>query len=150
MSALMMSVTAVLLVALAIAFGLAALCVRRFGRKPPRVTLALAAMCVLLLLRLPELRPAPYSQREQARVEAARQRIAPALERYRRAHGEYPSTLRAVGARPPRSERGAVHYHAGRTQRGAPYYSLTYGNNEIDGFEAYWSSETGTWEVFRF
>lgn len=150
MSALMMDVVAVLLVVLALVFGVAALCVWRFSRRPPRVTLGLAAMCVLLLLRLPELKPEPYTHREQARVEAGRRRIAPTLERYRRAHGEYPSTLRAAGVKTPRSARGAVSYYAGRTQAGEPYCSLTYGLNEIDGFEAHWSSETGRWEVSRF
>ncbi|HEX6372154.1 MAG TPA: hypothetical protein VF006_24770, partial [Longimicrobium sp.] len=91
-----------------------------------------------------------YSERAQQRIEARRQHIAPALERYRQAHGEYPASLKAAGVEAPRTPYGRLHYSAARSQQGIPMYLLAYGNNEIHGFEALWSSEAGTWEIFRF
>lgn len=150
MSGLLVNIIVTLLVILAIVFGAAALGVRLLLRRTPRITGTLAAICVLAAVNAPNLRAARYSEREQERIEAARQRFAPALERYRQEHGEYPSRPEAAGVKMPRTPYGRLHYFAARSEQGVASYHLAYGNNEINGFEALWSTQTRRWEVFRF
>lgn len=150
MSELTVQIVILLLVLLAIAFGIIALGVRFIFHRSPRIPGALAAMCVLLALSAPGLQGKQYSQREADRIEAARLRIAPALEKYRQTHGEYPPTPEAAGVKMPRTPYGGrLHYFAARPD-GVPMYQLAYGNNEIHGFEAYWSTETGKWKISRW
>lgn len=146
----MVQVVVTVLVMLAIGFGIVALGIRLLLRRAPRITGTLAAICVLLAINAPGLRAERYSDRAHARIEAQRQKLAPALERYRQAHGEYPPTLQAAGLKAPRTPYGPLHYSAGRSQRGVAEYLFAYGNNEINGFEALWSTEDGKWEIFRF
>lgn len=149
MSELMVDVVVTLLVMLALGFGIVALCIRLLLGRAPRITGTLAAICVLLAINAPGLRAERYSERAHARIEAQRQKLAPALERYRQAHGRYPSTLKEAGLKAPRTPYGRLHYFAPPPDM-AITYQWAYGNNEVNGFEALWSTETGTWEVFRF
>jgi hypothetical protein len=150
MSELMVDIIVTLMVMLAVVFGAAALGIRLLFRRTPRVTGTVAAICVLAAINTPNLRAERYSEREQERIEATRQRFAPALERYRQEHGEYPSRPEAAGVKMPRTPYGRLHYFAARSKQGVASYHLAYGNNEINGFEALWSTETRKWEVFRF
>jgi hypothetical protein len=150
MSELTVQIIILLLVLLAIGFGIMALGVRFIFRRSPRIPGALAAMCVLMALAAPGLQGEPYSQREADRIEAARLRFAPALEKYRQAHGEYPPTPEAAGVTMPRTPYGGRLYYFAATSNGVPTYHLAYGNNEIHGFEALWSTGTGTWVIHRW
>lgn len=150
MSELMVSIVVTVLVMLTMVFGTAALFIHRLLRRAPRITGTLAAICVLMAINAPRLRAERYSERAHARIEAQRQELASALERYRQAHGQYPTTLAAAGLKAPRTPYGPLHYSSSRSPRGVAGYLLAYGNNEINGFEALWSTEAGAWEIFRF
>src|SRR5688572_12116702 len=117
MSELMVEMIVTLLVMLAIGFGILALCIRLLLRRAPRITGTLAAICVLLAINAPGLKAERFSDRVHVRIEAERQKLSPALERYRQAHGEYPPTLKAAGLKAPRTPYGGgrMHYSAGRS-----------------------------------
>jgi type II secretory pathway pseudopilin PulG len=149
MSELTVQVIIVLLVLLAIVFGIIALGLRFILHRSPRIPGALAVMSLLMALSAPGLRAEPYSERAQQRIELQRQRIAPALERYRQEHGRYPSTLKEAGVKAPRTPYGRLHYFSPPPDMGI-MYQWAYGNNEINGFEALWSTETGKWKVYRW
>ncbi|HEX6368740.1 MAG TPA: hypothetical protein VF006_07405 [Longimicrobium sp.] len=65
MSELEVNLLVTLLVMLAVVFGIAALCIRLLGRRTPRITGTLAALCVLLAVNAPTLRAERYSARKQ-------------------------------------------------------------------------------------
>ena len=149
MSEMTVLVVIALLVMLAVVFGIIALVVRFIFHLSPRIPGALAVMCVLLALSAPGLRGEPYSERAQQRIELQRQRIAPTLERYRQEHGRYPSTLKEAGVKAPRTPYGRLSYFSPPPDMGITY-QWAYGNNEINGFEALWSTETGKWVIHRW
>jgi type II secretory pathway pseudopilin PulG len=149
MSELTVDVVVTLLVALAITFGIVALCIRVGLRRAPRISGTVAAICVLAAINAPNLRAERYSEQAQQRIERQRQRVAPALERYRQEHGRYPSTLKEAGLKAPRTPYGRLHYFSPPPDMGI-MYQWAYGNNEINGFEALWSTETGKWAVHRW
>lgn len=138
-----------LLVMLAAGFGIVALGIRLALRRTPRVTGMAAAICVLAAINAPNLQAERYSERAHARIELAARQLAPALERYRQAHGQYPRTLKEAGLEAPRTPYGRLHYFSPPPDLGV-MYQWAYGNNEINGFEALWSSEDGEWEIFRW
>lgn len=150
MSELTVVVVVMLLVMLALAFGVIALFIRFGLRRAPRISGAMAALCVLGALNAPNLRAEGYSVRAHQRIEEARQAFAPALERYRATHGEYPSRPEAAGVKMPRTPYGPLHYFAAPPEKGVASYHLAFGNNEINGFQAFWSTETGKWSISRF
>jgi hypothetical protein len=119
-------------------------------RKRPRVTgtLALSSL-IIVVISLVSAAPG-YSAKEQARIERMHQAFAPALERHRRAHGEYPPTLRAVGVAPPRTKYGPLDYHAGRSEEGIAYYWLGFGEPQMHGFVASWDSRSREWTRTEF
>jgi hypothetical protein len=119
-------------------------------RKRPRVTGTLAlSSAIIVVISLVSAAPG-YSAKEQARIDQMHQAFAPALERHRQAHGEYPPTLQAVGVTPPRTKYGPLDYHAGRTEEGAPYYWLGFGEPQMHGFAASWDSRSREWTRTEF
>jgi type II secretory pathway pseudopilin PulG len=149
MSELMVQISIVLLVLLAMGFGAVALGIRLVLGRSPRITGALAAMCVLLALSAPGLKAKQYSAKEAARIELQRQRLAPAIEQYRRTHGGYPPTAEAAGVKLPRTPYGTLYYHTSRSDQGVEAYHVTYGEDEIHGFTATWSSDEDKWHISR-
>jgi hypothetical protein len=119
-------------------------------RRTPRVTGGLAlASAALVVVSLVTQAPV-WSAAEQAKVDEMRQEITPALERYRQAHGAYPPTLEAAGVKPPQTRYGPLRYHVGRVQPTPPYYSLSFGDAQTNGFVAHWDSKTGEWTRDEF
>ena len=149
MSELMTYVVVVMLVMLAIGFGIVALGTKLLLRRTPRVTVTLAALCVLLALQAPLLKADGFDERKHARIEVQRQQLAPALEAYRRTHGEYPPTLQAAGLKAPRTPYGSLHYTRTRSDQGVEDYHFFYGNAEINGFQGTWSNTRGKWRFSR-
>jgi hypothetical protein len=149
MSDLMVEIAVTLLVMLAAGFGMLALGIRLVLRRTPRVTGMVAAICVLAAINTPNLRAERYSEKSHARIELAARQLAPALDRYRQAHGHYPRTLKEAGLEAPRTPYGRLYYFSPPPDMGI-MYQWAYGNNEINGFEALWSSEDGKWKIHRF
>lgn len=131
-------------------WGFVALALWLWRRRTPRVTggLALASAALLVFSLVTE---APvWTAGEQAKVEAMRQELAPALERYRQAHGEYPPTLEAAGLKPPQTRYGPLEYFRGRSEQGVTHYSVSFGDPQLNGFNAIWESRTGEWTRVEF
>jgi hypothetical protein len=82
--------------------------------------------------------------RERARVDQLRREFAPALERYRQANGQYPSTLEEAGVRTVYTSYGSLYYY------GSDWYLISFGDPSRDGFTADWDSRTQKWTVTAF
>lgn len=83
---------------------------------------------------------------ERARVDQLHQGFAPALERYRQANGQYPSTLEEVGFRTPDTSYGRLHYYSSGPVP-PQWYLISFGDPSRDGFSADWDSRTQKWTV---
>lgn len=117
------------------------------NRRTPWVTGGVAAVSAAIVLGCLMAMPPGYSADERARVERLHARFAPALERYRQAHGQYPPTLEAAGIATPQTEYGPLEYRAWRLDDGAPAYSVSYGDYLRNGFTAFFDSRAGTWQL---
>ena len=116
------------------------------GRTPWKsggVTIVAAAV----LLVCARVTPPGYSADERVRVERLHAEFAPALERYRQAHGGYPPTLEAAGIATPQTEYGPLEYHTWRTDKDEPAYSVSFGDYARNGFTAYFDSRLGKWHL---
>jgi hypothetical protein len=89
--------------------------------------------------------PPGYQPAEQERVERLHAQFAPALERYRQRHGEYPPTLEAAGIQTPQTRYGPLRYAASRT--GEAYYEISFGNYTENGFTSFYNSRHGKWQL---
>lgn len=126
---------------------LAAVLVWMRSRRRPLITGGLAAASALTVITSMAMMPPGYSQSERERIEQLHARFAPALERYRQAHGDYPPTLEAAGIPTPQTRYGPLEYHVRRQKDGTPAYSVGYGDYITNGFSAWWSSDTKSWFV---
>jgi hypothetical protein len=134
-------------------------------RKPPMVPGGLAATCAVIVVILlagvgqmfsgqapganDEARAWARTASERARVDRLHREFAPALERYRQANGQYPSTLAAVGVTTPDTPYGPLHYY-GSGPVPPQWYLISFGDPSEDGFSADWDSRTQAWTVAAF
>jgi hypothetical protein len=91
--------------------------------------------------------PAGYSAAERERVERLHAVFAPALERYRQTHGDYPPTLEAAGIPTPETEYGPLRYTRERSKNGPPAYSIAFGDYIHNGFVTWWDSDSRKWNL---
>jgi hypothetical protein len=103
------------------------------------------ASAIVMALTLATAAPA-YHSAEQARVDAMHRQFAPALERYRKTHGEYPSTLQEAGIATPQTRYGPLHYYGSRSETD-PWYLISFGDIERHRFSADWDSRTRKWTL---
>ena len=104
------------------------------------VSVAVVIACMVTL-------PPGYSQAERDRVAQLHATFAPALERYRQTHGDYPPTLEAAGIRTPQTEYGPLQYRRERSKAGAPQYTISFGDYRDNGFVTWWDSGSRTWSL---
>jgi hypothetical protein len=100
-------------------------------------TAAVLACCMAM--------PPRFSQAEQDRVARLHAQFAPALERYRQAHGDYPPTLQAAGIATPATEYGPLRYNVHRNEEGTVFYEISFGGYFDNGFTASFRSDRKTW-----
>jgi hypothetical protein len=131
----------------AVAYAVVAAVVLGIGEAPPRKYRAWDAPIVRFNgwgARL-----SGYRAAEHDRVDSLRIAITPALERYRKAHGQYPVALEDAGIATPQTAYGPLHYYGSRSET-PHWYLISFGNPKEHGFEADWDSRTGKWQVFEF
>jgi hypothetical protein len=127
--------------------GVAALAVWIRRRRMPWLAGGVSAVAAAAALVCLVSMPPGYSRAERERVERLHAEFAPALERYRQAHGDYPPTLEAAGIATPQTRYGPLEYGARREKDGAPTYSIGYGDYIQNGFSAWWDSKSKTWYI---
>lgn len=128
-------------------WALAAVLVWTWSKRRPLITGGLAAASALTVIGSMSLMPPGYSQSERERIEQLHAQFAPALERYRQTHGDYPPTLEAAGIATPLTRYGPLEYEVRREKDGTPVYSVGYGDYITNGFSAWWSSDKRKWFV---
>jgi hypothetical protein len=138
--------------ALVMIFGLVALLSALGGlvvlvvdRRVSRIALRTGAVSAAVLIGCMLTMPPGYSPGEQERVEQLHARFAPALERYRETHGDYPPTLEAAGIATPTTEYGPLRYRRHRSREGTAYYEVSFGDYYDNGFTAFFNSERSKW-----
>jgi hypothetical protein len=127
--------------------GVAALAVLVLRRRLSRGALGTAAASGVLMIGCMIASPPGYSPAERDRIVRLHQQFAPALERYRQAHGQYPPTLEAAGIPTPQTEYGPLRYRnqRGPARQGTPYYEIGFGDYIQNGFVAWWDSDSRRW-----
>lgn len=133
--------------AAALLSGLAALVVLVVDGRISRLAVGAGAASTAAVLACCMAMPPGFSQAEQDRVDRLHAQFAPALERYRQAHGDYPPTLEAAGIATPATEYGPLRYYARRSQEGTPFYEISFGDYYDNGFTASFNSERKTWSL---
>ena len=114
------------------------------GRRLSRAVRGVAITCVAVVLGCTGEASPRYDASEQRRVEqVVAEELAPVLERYRQAHGEYPPTLQAAGIATPQTLYGPLRYKSGREYDGLPTYEVSFGDYDRNGFAASYSSLNG-------
>jgi hypothetical protein len=113
-------------------------------RRPSRIVRGIAMTCVVVLAACGPTPPG-YDTSEHRRVEQVVAEFAPALERYRQAHGEYPPTLQAAGIATPQTAYGPLRYRTWRTTDGISIYEVSFGDYDRNGFIASFNSDRKTW-----
>ncbi|HEX2076920.1 MAG TPA: hypothetical protein VHG08_04400 [Longimicrobium sp.] len=126
---------------------LAALVIAVGFRRRPWRSGGMAAASALVFLASTAMLPARYDAAEHDGIKDVHAGFAPALERYRQAHGEYPPTLEAAGIATPQTRYGPLRYRSGRAEDGAAFYSVGFGDWWGNGFDAYFDSRKGTWQI---
>jgi hypothetical protein len=116
---------------------------RRVSRVAAGTGIASAAIVIGCLMAMPP----GYSPGERDRVERLHAQFAPALERYRQTHGDYPATLQAAGIATPQTEYGPLRYHRKRSREGSPAYEISFGDYGQNGFVTWWDSGTQRWSL---
>jgi hypothetical protein len=91
--------------------------------------------------------PPGYNASEHRRVEQVHAQFAPALERYRQAHGEYPPTLQAAGIETPETMYGPLRYRTWRSSDGISMYEVSFGDYDRNGFVASLNSMGQEWSL---
>lgn len=131
----------------ALVCGLAAVVTWIVERRTPWPPLGITAASAAVVLGCAMAMPPAYSEAERDRVERLHAQFAPALERYRQEHGEYPPTLQAIGITPPETTYGPLRYQVWRTQEGTSCYSASLGDYYYNGFTASFNSCGGEWHL---
>lgn len=129
----------------AMLFGVMALVVWLRHRRTPWFPGGMAAASVLVVIACMVAMPPAYHPAEQQRIDRLHQQFAPALERYRQTHGDYPPTLEAAGIATPRTEYGPLRYHPHRSKEGVIFYEISFGDYYQNGFTASFRSDRKTW-----
>src|SRR5688500_14588765 len=114
---------------------------RRLAPVPAVCTAVSVAVVIGSMIALPP----GYNAAERDRVERLHAGFAPALERYRQAHGDYPPTLEAAGIPTPKTEYGPLRYSRERAEDGTPSYSISFGDYMDNGFVTWWDSGSRRW-----
>jgi hypothetical protein len=131
--------------AAALASGFGALVVLVVDGRISRLAVGAGAVSTAAVLACCMAMPPGFSQAEQDRVERLHAQFAPALEQYRQTHGGYPPTLEAAGIATPATEYGPLRYYARRSQEGAVFYEISFGDYFDNGFTASFRSDRKTW-----
>jgi hypothetical protein len=132
-----------------LASGLIALVVVIVARRVSRPATATAIVSAAVVMGCLMAIPPGYHPSEQKRVERLHAAFAPALERYRQTHGDYPPTLEAAGIATPQTEYGPLHYNTHISTEGTLYYEVSFGDYYDNGFTASFSSDRGEWYLDR-
>lgn len=114
-------------------------------RRIPRIPAVCGAVSVAVVIGCMMAMPPSYSPGERERVERLHARFAPALERYRQTHGDYPPTLQAAGIATPQTEYGPLQYRRERSKEGSPGYVISFGDYLQNGFVSWWDSGERKW-----
>ncbi|HEX6372152.1 MAG TPA: hypothetical protein VF006_24760 [Longimicrobium sp.] len=131
--------------AAALLSGLCALVVLVVDGRISRIAVGVGAASTAVLFACSMAMPPGYSRAEQDRIDRLHAQFAPALERYRQTHGDYPPTLEAAGIAIPATEYGPLRYHVHRSKEGTSFYEVSFGDYYDNGFTASFNSERKTW-----
>lgn len=127
--------------------GLAFLMALVMQRRVSRRAIATGLVSVAVVIGCVMASPPGFRPAERDRVDQLHARFAPALERYRQAHGDYPPTLEAAGIATPTTMYGPLRYQRYRLDDGTRYYEISFGDYYRNGFTASFNSSRAAWSL---